>query len=72
MKLLAEIDDYSLGLRTEPDNLKGEYSERHAARAIIFNPNEEIALLHARNAGYHKLPGGGMEEGGRLEKCRYA
>ena len=40
-----------------------EYSRREAARAIVFDENNSIALLHATKNGYFKLPGGGIEKG---------
>jgi len=39
------------------------YRNREAARAIIFDENKLIALLHVKNENYYKLPGGGIEEG---------
>lgn len=64
MKLLAEIDDYILGLSDKHDVLDPTvYRERLAARAIIFNNRGEIALLHSTMHGYYKLPGGGIEAG---------
>lgn len=39
------------------------FKERRAARAVLFDKNGRVALLHAARLGYHKLPGGGVEEG---------
>jgi len=39
------------------------YSIRTAARAIVFDADGRIALLHVRHLAYHKLPGGGIEPG---------
>lgn len=39
------------------------YRERTSARAIVFNENGKIALLHATKKNFHKLPGGGVEAG---------
>jgi 8-oxo-dGTP diphosphatase len=36
---------------------------REAARAIVFDENKLIALLHATKNFYYKLPGGGVEKG---------
>lgn len=36
---------------------------RIAARAVVFDADKNIALLHVQKDGYYKLPGGGMEEG---------
>jgi len=69
MRLLAEIDDHSLGLSVAPHASPEGYVERRAARAVIFNRHGEIALLNARNGGYHKLPGGGIEAGESRENA---
>jgi 8-oxo-dGTP pyrophosphatase MutT (NUDIX family) len=60
MKLLKIIrdDDFGFGFK---DPL--EYKERRAARVIVFDKDNNIALLHATRDNYHKLPGGGVEEG---------
>lgn len=63
MNLLAELDDVSLGLGGPGRGDAGDYTERRAARIILFNPRGDIAMLHAVNYGYHKLPGGGIEPG---------
>ena len=39
------------------------FSLRTAARAVVFDADGRIALLHATYEGYHKLPGGGVEIG---------
>ncbi len=39
------------------------YREREAARAVVFNKEKQVAMLHAKVYNYHKLPGGGVEEG---------
>lgn len=38
------------------------YEIRKAVRAILTDGNSQIALLHVTKYGYHKLPGGGLEE----------
>jgi 8-oxo-dGTP diphosphatase len=41
-----------------------EYSSlREASRAILFDKDNNIALLHATKYNFHKLPGGGIEKG---------
>ena len=40
-----------------------EYRERRASRAIVFDNDGKVALLNATKKSYHKLPGGGIEEG---------
>ena len=38
------------------------YPVRKAARAIVFDNEKNVALLHVSKFGYYKLPGGGVEE----------
>ena len=41
----------------------GNFSHRRAARAVVVNERGHIALLHVTKGSYHKLPGGGIEDG---------
>lgn len=43
------------------------YRLRLAARAIVFNREGKIALLHVQRHHYYKLPGGGVKEGEDFE-----
>ena len=36
---------------------------RTTARAIVYDETGNIGLMYVTNKGYHKLPGGGVEEG---------
>lgn len=60
MKILKTIKDADFGLDTPAPAV---YNERKAARAIVFDADKKVALLHATKVNYHKLPGGGVEEG---------
>ena len=48
-----------------PDNVTEEevkgYDVREAARAVVFDTEVKIALLHVSKENYYKLPGGGLE-----------
>lgn len=57
MELLGEIKD------DEYPEDKSILEIRHASRAIIFDENNLIPLLFVARYNYHKLPGGGIEEG---------
>lgn len=50
-----------------PENIdeKGtlDWQHREAARAIVFDANSQIGLLHVKKGSYYKLPGGGIEKG---------
>lgn len=39
------------------------FRKREAARAVLLDPNGGVYLLQVTNHGYHKLPGGGIDEG---------
>jgi 8-oxo-dGTP diphosphatase len=60
MKLIKTIRDADFSLNTI---VPTAFDERSAARAIVFDKNRNVALLHATKKNYHKLPGGGIEEG---------
>ena len=38
------------------------YDIRRSSRGIIFDENNNIALFHVKKKGYHKTPGGGIED----------
>lgn len=60
MKLLCRINESDLaGLESKSNN--NPITHRKAARAIIFNADNKVAILYANRDGYHKLPGGGIE-----------
>jgi 8-oxo-dGTP diphosphatase len=39
------------------------FRKRGAARAVLLDDKGEVYLLNVSNHGYHKLPGGGIDEG---------
>ncbi|NTV41488.1 MAG: NUDIX domain-containing protein [Candidatus Moranbacteria bacterium] len=47
----------------------GDIEIRNAARAVVFDGENKIAILHVSKHGYHKLPGGGVEDGEDIEKA---
>jgi ADP-ribose pyrophosphatase YjhB (NUDIX family) len=70
MKHLATITDEDIfpGVeRKSPDN----FYQRRAARAIVLDERGRVYLLHMSNYGYHKLPGGGIDEGESMESALY-
>lgn len=62
MELLAEISDLDIGIINRQQR-EVRYGVRKAARAVVMNQLNEIALLYVSNKKYHKLPGGGIEDG---------
>lgn len=49
-----------------PENVSEEeiktYPQRMAARAVVVDDENNVALLYVANEDYYKLPGGGVEE----------
>lgn len=39
------------------------YRTREAGRAVVFDDDNKVALLHVTKENYYKLPGGGIEDG---------
>jgi 8-oxo-dGTP pyrophosphatase MutT (NUDIX family) len=68
MKLLCEIRHSELFPDTNQKTPE-EFSHRRAARAIVTNDVGEVALLYVGKYKYHKLPGGGIEEGENITQA---
>jgi 8-oxo-dGTP diphosphatase len=45
------------------------FRHRQAARAVVLNAQNGVALLNVGKRGYHKLPGGGVETGEDMVKA---
>ena len=58
MKLIKEINPENINATTA-----STYDLRTAARAVLFDNENNIGLLHVKKHGYHKIPGGGVEKG---------
>lgn len=56
MDLLLEIKDKEIPADKS-------YETREASRAILFDVNNFIPLLLVANEHYHKIPGGGIDDG---------
>ena len=62
MQLLRTITPTDIS----PDKPTGDreaYKPRPAARAVVFDESQQVALMHVSKHGYYKLPGGGVEAG---------
>ena len=68
MKLLREISDEDFFQKFK-HNSGINHKVRVASRTFLFNDNDEIALLYVSKKGYHKLPGGGVEEGETIKQA---
>ncbi len=62
MQLLKTIKHSDLFSPSISEN-KEEAKIRKAARAVVFDNENNVAILKVANHNYHKLPGGGVEEG---------
>lgn len=58
MKLLKLINPEDVS-----DEAVKSYSIRGAVRAVVFDKENNIALLYVSRDNYYKLPGGGLEQG---------
>lgn len=59
MKLLETINLNNLS----PEEIEKLKVKKQLSRAIIYDNNGKIAVLFIASKNYHKLPGGGLEEG---------
>lgn len=57
MKLLATLNPEQVS-EEEARN----YPVREAARAVVLDADNRVALLHVTSQGYYKLPGGGLDD----------
>jgi len=64
MEIIRTITDKDIGEKPRPVS---KFNERKAARAILFNKNKEVAIMTVAKFAYHKIPGGGVEEGEDLK-----
>ncbi len=62
MKLIAEIREQDI-TPNAPQVDDSEFRTREAARAVVFDSAGKVALLYVGLHSYHKLPGGGIDEG---------
>lgn len=54
----------------QPDYVEdpgAQYHERRAARAVLYDEHQRVALLFSREREYYKLPGGGVDDGESME-----
>lgn len=69
MELLKEISESDIGITEENKKEDICYRLRKAARALVFDKKGKIAILFVSKKNYHKLPGGGIEEGEDIEEA---
>jgi 8-oxo-dGTP diphosphatase len=61
MKLLKTIKHSDLFPEDKREN-EAKYLIRKAARAVVFDDDNKIAILRVTKHNYHKIPGGGVEK----------
>lgn len=66
MKIIKIVRDVDIGSALmEPENFRA----RKASRGVIFDAENKVALVYSAKNNYHKLPGGGVDEGEDLEEA---
>lgn len=68
MILLKTIRDSDI-FPDQTDSEKTPARQREAARAVVFDEENKVALLYVSKHDYHKLPGGGLEAGEDISKA---
>lgn len=58
--LIDNIEDGDVGLPPASGDV-ASYKYKTSARAVLFDEDGKVALIHSLNRGWYKLPGGGHE-----------
>ena len=58
---IEHFRDKDFGLPENGD--ESTFDERTASRAVLIDKDYRVALINAKNRGYYKLPGGGIDPG---------
>lgn len=61
METIAYLDQHELGFFDESD--QPLTFERKAARAVLRNADNQVAVMYFTSTGSYKLPGGGVDDG---------
>ncbi len=59
----------TLNFEAANKNEEAEFQVRDTARAVIFDDNHNIALMKVAQGSFHKLPGGGIDQGETPEQA---
>lgn len=62
METILTIRDRDF-IENAPDVDSSGFKNREAVRAVLSDDNGRIALIYSKNRNYHKLPGGGIDQG---------
>ncbi|HRY63645.1 MAG TPA: NUDIX domain-containing protein [Patescibacteria group bacterium] len=63
MELLKQTTEKDLGLSEGTISATIKYQIRRAARAVVIDNDNKVALLWNDHTNHHKIPGGKVEEG---------
>lgn len=68
MNLLLTINEQDF-IPEAPESNVSDYRTREAARAVLLDDLGRVYLMNVSLHGYHKLPGGGIDEGENVESA---
>jgi 8-oxo-dGTP diphosphatase len=68
MKNLLTINEQDI-IPDSPVVDTSNFREREAARAVLLDKDGQVYLLNVSKHGYHKLPGGGIDEGEEIKQA---
>lgn len=68
MKTLLVITQQDIDPQS-PQTDSTDYRKREAARAVLIDDLNQVYLLNVSRQGYHKLPGGGIDEGEEITQA---
>ncbi|HOZ36715.1 MAG TPA: NUDIX hydrolase, partial [bacterium] len=62
MELLKEYTEKDLGISEEKISQTIKYKVRRAARAVVLDQDNKVAIVWNDKGQHHKIPGGKIEE----------
>lgn len=68
MKLLLDLREQDIN-PSAPIVDTSDFRKRQAAKAVVVDEKGRVALLRVGKYNYHKLPGGGVEEGESISQA---
>ncbi|NMC51626.1 NUDIX hydrolase [Candidatus Kuenenbacteria bacterium] len=69
MELLKEITEKDLGISEETISETIKYKVRRAARAVVLDQENKVAIVWNGKEKHHKIPGGKIEEGEDIQEA---
>ncbi len=68
MNLLLTINEHDFN-PDAPTVDTSSFRKREAARAVLIDKDKQVYLLNVSKHGYHKLPGGGIDDGEEVKQA---